>query len=128
MSDLAPTALAFHKHYVLGNGSRSERLAAADSAWAWEEVEAAVRRRDDQLLDLLDALLDVPEADPGSRAYVGAGAVEDLLTRGDPALGRAVADRCRRSSAWREAVAAVNLDDRQRTAMPMLEPYLPRMR
>jgi hypothetical protein len=125
VSDHAALALAFHKHYVLGEGSRSERLAAADLDWAWEEVEAAVREREDRLLPLLDAVLDVPGADRAYRAYVGAGAIEDLLNRGEEAWGQAVADRCRRSSAWREAVAAVNLDDRQRTAMPMLDPYLP---
>ena len=126
MPDRSILALAFHRHYVLGQGSRSERLAAADWAWAWENVEVAVRGHDDQLLPLLDALLDVPGADPAYRVYVGAGALEDLLNQVCSDWGPAVADRCRRSSAWREAVAAVILDDFQRGAMPMLESYLPK--
>ena len=118
-------AAAFHTHYKLGRGDRSDRLAASDWTWAWEAVTDAAEHRDDELAQLLDALLSLPDADAAYLAYVGAGVLEDSLKDAPAVWGHLVAERCRRSSAWRQAVAGVYVDGRDREAVPMLEPYLP---
>ncbi len=57
--------------------------------------------------------------------YAGAGPVEDVLVEHGPKVGEAVADRCRQSNHWRQAVAGVWLDDRERAEIPTLHPFLP---
>lgn len=123
--DPRDVALAFHAHYRLGNGDRRDRLAKADLDWAWETVADLVEQGGAQLLGLLDCLLDVPGADRAYRAYVGAGPLQDSLSGAARDWGDVVAQRCRTSAAWRDAVAAVDVGDSERVGLSTLDPYLP---
>ena len=121
MVDVPAVTAVYWQHYRQSKGSRPERLAAADSFWAWEAVDDVVQRGGADVLPLLDALLEAPGADAG---YVGAGPVEDLLASDDgDRWDGLVAERCRRSAAWREAVAAVWLEEQRKESLVSLRPF-----
>jgi len=113
---------AYWRQYRLANGSRPERLEAADWLWACDALHDAVRGPSVQdALQLLDALLAHPDADA---VYVGAGLVEDVLNRPDVEdWDEELARRCRDSPAWRQAVQATVPPDGLR--LPSTSRYLP---
>ncbi len=77
----------------------------------------------DDLLPLLDALLDSPDADPH---YFAAGPIEDMLNS-DPARWDApLAERCRKSARWRQVLDGVNVGEREQLSLPELLRYLRR--
>jgi hypothetical protein len=104
------------------SGIRSERLTAKEWRWAVDEVDAAMEQPGDSALDLLDDLMRAPGADPG---YVGASALENLLTEHGPVIADRVADRARRDPLWREAVGGVWLDSKLAKSLHALAPFLP---
>ncbi len=116
---------AYWRCHALGSGSREERLAAESTFWAVEVVNDAAMDGHPSVLDLIDALLASPAADP---CYVGAGPVEDLLSNHGARFGDEVADRCRLSPSWRVAVGCVWLDEDEQRRLPVLAPYLPARR
>ena len=118
----AGLAAAYWQEHRLATGNREERLRAEADGAARQAV--ADRINDDPVaaLLLLDALLAADDADLG---VAGAGPVEDLLVEHGPLVAKAVADRCRQTNRWREAVAGVWLDDRERAALLPLHPFLP---
>lgn len=125
MVDQGGVAAAYYERYRLRCGDRQDRLAADAFEWAVEVVDDAVERDDSDLLDLIDSLLNVPQSDAEFIAFVGAGPLEDMLTRDTAAAwDEPIADRCRRSPAWRAAVDGVHLDDPARSRLPALMPYL----
>lgn len=124
MVSVAEVADAYFQHYRLGNGDRQARLAVQADDWAWEFVDAAVRQRDPDLLSLLDALVEVLEADRAYLAYVGAGPVEDLLNEDPARWDVPLADRCRASPRWRHVLLAVDIDLKQQAALSALTSYL----
>lgn len=117
MPELAELVAAYWRHHALASGDRAERLASEAHFWAWEAVEEAMEGNDP--LGLLDALLEAPEADP---CYLGAGPVEDLLAANPGPWDEALADRCRTSPRWREAMACVWVEDQ--TKLKNLAVYL----
>lgn len=126
-ADVAEVASAFFQHYRLGDGDRKARLAAQGQAWAWEFVYDAVRHARANLLPLLDALVEVPEADSAYLAYLGGGPLEDLLNDDAARWDGAIAERCRHSAPWREAVFGVDIDLQQHESLRALLPYVRRL-
>lgn len=126
MDDLAAVVAAFREHYRLGEGDRQERVAAQALDWAWDVVHDSVREISPELLALLDALIEVPDADRAYLAYVGAGPLEDLLNEDAARWDEALGQRCRLSANWREALMGVDLDRRQRARLRDLLPYVRR--
>lgn len=126
VDDLAAVVSAFREHYRLGDGDRQERLAAQAHDWAWEFVNDSVREKRPALLALLDALIEVPDADRAYLAYLGAGPLEDLLGEDAARWDEALAQRCRLSANWREALMGVVLDRRQQAGLRALLPYVRR--
>ena len=124
VSDLAAVVCAFREHYRLGEGNRQERLAAPAYDWAWEFVHDSVREKTSEVLALLDALIEMPDADPAYLAYLGAGPLENLLNEDAAGWDEAVAQRCRLSANWREAVMGVDLDLQQHAKLRALLPYV----
>ena len=121
-ADLPELVSAYWEYQRLSAGSRPQRLAAADLSWVVDHVSDAVEGDAPAALDLLDALLQHPGADP---VNVGAGPLEDLLATGAPGVDDLVAARCRTSELWRRAVAAVYLDEAEQARVPALAPHLP---
>ena len=124
VDDLAAVVSAFREHYRLGDGDRQQRLAAQGHEWAWEFVNDSVHEKRPELLALLDALIEVPDADRAYLAYLGAGPLEDLLNDDAARWDESLAQRCRLSANWREAVMGVDLDRRQQTRLRALLPYV----
>lgn len=124
-ADLPKLVSAYGEYQRLSAGSRPQRLAADDLFWAVEHVAAAVEGDPAAALDLLDALLEHPGADPVS---VGAGPLEDLLASGADGVDFLVAARCRTSEHWRPALGAVYLDRAEQARLPALSPHLPEPR
>jgi len=120
--DLTSLVTAYWQHHEL-SGDREQRLQAEELFWAWEAVDEAVQPRPQaDTLSLLDALLEASGADA---FYVGAGPVEDLLDRYGAQVQEALAQRCRTSASWRQAVGCVWLDVPLRQCLPLLAEYLP---
>jgi hypothetical protein len=90
---------AFWREHRLTHGSRDERLHADTTA------SDAIRERieDDPVaaLGLLEKLMGAPGAD---LPFLGAWALEDLLAEHADLVAEAVAECCRNSSVWREAL------------------------
>lgn len=122
MDEDAGLAAAYWREHRLATGNREERLRAEADDAASSAVADRISGDPVAALLLLDALLAADDADLG---YAGAGPVEDLLVEHGPKVGEAVADRCRQSNHWRQAVAGVWLDDRERAEIPTLHPFLP---
>jgi hypothetical protein len=100
---------AYWRHYVLGNsGSRTERLAADEVVWAWEEVEEEVRTPTPRTFELLLALADAAK-DKQSLGYLGAGPIEDLINWNGSEFLKEVEKCARRSKTFRAALAYVQL-------------------
>lgn len=123
MQEVAALVAAYWSRYRLLLGGRSERLRAeaGEGEWAWDAVESAAREGRADVLSLLDALLEVPEADP---CYVGAGPLEELLCRHGARFDSAISARCRRSAAWQLAASCVWLDRQDAAPFTALRPYL----
>jgi len=113
---------AYWRYHQLSAGTRKQRLAGEDLFWACEAVQDAVHDDPTDVLDLIDALLLAPEADPG---YVGAGPVEDLICQTGSKYEAALAERCRKDAKWREAMSCVWLDEPDRQKVPLLSVFLP---
>ncbi len=124
MSDVSAVVAAYWARYRLGGGDRQARLRheAGEFVWAWDLVEEAVHIGTADVLTLLDSLLASPKADP---CYLGAGPVEELLVHNGPRFDGPVAERCRRSELWREALACVWLDDAEEQRLPAVKAFLP---
>ncbi len=127
MLDVAAVVFAYWARYRLAVGGRASRLRAeaGELAWAVNFVDDAARGGSPEVLALLDALVEAPEADLG---YLGAGPVEDLLSHHGPRFDAAIAERCRRDGGWRTAVAGVWLDDANEQLLIAVRPFLPAMR
>lgn len=94
-----------------------------DGFWAWEAVCDAVDDAEDDVLDLLDELLQAPDAEPLGIT----GFIEQLVDRrGRERWDGPLADRCLSSSLWRGAVAGMSLSYRDEAPLRRLRPYLPR--
>jgi hypothetical protein len=110
---------AFWQEYRSSRGSRDERMQTGTTA------SDAIRERMDAdpvgALALLDDLLGAPGANV---AFIGAWAFEELLAEHGATVAQAVADRCRVSPSWREAVGCVWLDASERAAVVPLYPFL----
>ena len=127
MNGVSALVSSYWSHHRLADGDREQRLRAesGDSFWAWEAVEHAAREGAPDVLELFDALLAAPDADP---CYVGAGPLEELLVHQGVAFEGAVAERCRRAERWRAAVSCVWLDPVEASRLSALTPFLPRAR
>ena len=121
-SDNAELVANYWRAHRLSRGGREDRLLAEADASAFDEVHERVTRDPTDALTLIDDLL---AADSADAAFVGAGPLEDLLVEHGAAVAQLVADRCRNSSAWQSAVAAVWLDELERSAVEPLQPLLP---
>jgi hypothetical protein len=119
MADVSALVAAYWRHHGLTQGTREERLAAADVFWAVEAVADAIEG--EEPLSVLDALIASPEAD---LCFLGAGPVEDLLSERAEAWAAPIADRCRRSERWRATLACVWLDEAERKNVEPLAAYL----
>jgi hypothetical protein len=115
---------AYWAQHRLSSGDRASRLRAESDefGWASDVVVEATAEGSAQVLTLLDALLDAPEADP---CFLGAGPVEELLVNHGSRFAADIALRCRQSAAWRDAVACVWLSDADEQAVALLRPFLP---
>jgi hypothetical protein len=114
---------AYWSHHRLAQGDRQSRLASNDYWWAVDEVQERVNEGAKELLPLLDALLDSPDADA---QYFAAGPIEDMLHR-DPARWDApLAERCRKSARWREVLTGVIVGEYEERSLSELLPYLRR--
>lgn len=98
---------AYWRYCELSKGDRQQRLASHDFFWAWDAVSAATWESPEQSLEMIEAILHHPDADPG---LVGAGPIEDLLSN-PPQLVEEIAERCRTDALWREAVGHAIIDD-----------------
>lgn len=114
-------AADYWRYHQLCGGNRQDRLAAEASPDAVTTMDDLVWEGPiPTVLELIDELLAHPLADT---AYVGAGPVEDLLRREDiEGWDSEIAQRCRTSEAWREAVDGAIPPDG--LVMPGLRPYL----
>jgi len=119
--DLTALSAAYWRHHQLSQGSRQERLASAEYSWAWDVVGTATWESPEESLEMIDAILHHPDADP---VLVGAGPIEDLLSF-PPQLVQEIAGRCRTDALWREAVGHAIIDD---PVPPALVPYAMRPR
>jgi hypothetical protein len=106
-TDLAALSAAYWRHHQLSQGTRQERLASEEYFWAWDAVETATWESPEESLEMIDAILHHPDADP---VLVGAGPIEDLLSD-PPQLVEEIARRCRTDALWREAVGSAIIDD-----------------
>ncbi len=125
MSDL-PAVAAYWARYRLASGGRESRLRveAEEFAWAWDRVEEAAHTGTANVLELLDALLQHPAADP---CYLGAGPVEESPRSPWPPLRR----RHRRTVSPVGAVAGgrrVRVAGRRRGATTQRSPAIPAAR
>jgi hypothetical protein len=69
----------FWRHYALSKSdARSDRLAADELFWAWEQVDQAAKEGGTGIVTLLVAL-SAAAPDEAARAYLGAGPVETLV-------------------------------------------------
>jgi hypothetical protein len=104
--------VAYWRHYELTQGGRDDRLAADESVWALEEVQALVSKGDPtEALDLIIALVD---AAPGIEGvcYVGAGPLEDLIAIHPDETVEAIDAQSRQDERFRTALNSVYLSDR----------------
>ena len=106
-TDLTALSAAYWRYFELGRGDRQQRLASSEFLWAWDAVSTATWESPEQSLEMIDAILHHPDADP---VLVGAGPIEDLLSD-PPQLVEEIAQRCRTDALWREAVAHAIIDD-----------------
>lgn len=111
--------VAYWRYHELSQGDRGQRFEAEECFWAWEAVQDAVDQ-ESNVLALLDALLDAPGADA---CYVGAGPVEDLLVDHGGRWDAALAERCRRSAQWRQALTCASVT--HQSQLTQLRPFLP---
>jgi hypothetical protein len=108
-ADLDAMVDAYWRYHQLFHGTRQERLARDAYFWAWDAVETAVMESPIEAIEMIDAVLRHPDADP---VYVGAGPIENLLSGHPPPLVlEEVALRCRQDRLWREAVSGAYVDD-----------------
>jgi hypothetical protein len=106
-TDLDALSAAYWRHHQLSQGNRQERLASEEFFWAWDAVSTATWESPEESLEMIDAILHHPDADP---VLVGAGPVEDLLSDA-PHVVEEIARRCRTDALWREAVGHAIIDD-----------------
>ena len=76
-ADFADLSTAYWRHHQLSQGDRHERLAAQEYFWVWDVVGTATWELPAESLQMIDAILHHPDADP---VLVGAGPIEDLLS------------------------------------------------
>src|SRR5271167_3761001 len=82
---------AYWQNYRWAFGADADRQKADEFVWAWEAVRqlivgnAAAPIEDNERLALLVALADAAH-DVGALAYLGAGPIEELLRRDEPAI------------------------------------------
>ncbi len=111
---LVEASWLFHR---LSVGDRAERLRSDDFVWAMLEVYSVVDDAPaDTAVQLLDALLHAPDADP---AVIGAGLLEDALHERTDDLAVKVAAIAAPDARWCEALAHVYLDNAQRRHLPV---------
>jgi len=101
---------AYWKNYALAAGDRQQRLEAEDWFWAWEDVDTAAREPSPQTFDLLLALANAAPDDK-ALAYLGAGALEDLINWHGIEFVDQIEQCARRDRAFREALANVRLSN-----------------
>jgi hypothetical protein len=101
---------AYWRYHELSQGTRQERLASDAYSWAWDALSTAVMESPIEAIQMIDAILRHPDADPG---YVGAGPIEDLLADGrqSPEVAEEIGLRCRQDPLWREAVSYAYVED-----------------
>lgn len=108
-ADLDAMVDAYWRYHQLLHGTRQERLARDAYFWAWDAVETAVMESPGEAIEMIDAMLRHPDADP---VYVGAGPIENLLSvRPPPQVLEEIGLRCRQDPLWREAVSGAYIDD-----------------
>ncbi len=110
-------------HHRLAQGDRQSRLASKDYSWAVDEVQERVNEGAEDLLPLLDALLDSPDADAH---YFAAGPIEDMLNRDLARRDPPLAERCRKSARWRDVLTGVIVGEYEQRSLSELLPYLRR--
>jgi hypothetical protein len=102
----------YWRHYELAQGDRDDRLAANESFWAFEEVQALVSKGDPtEALDLIIALVDAAPSIKGA-CYVGAGPLEDLINIHPEETVDAVDAQARRDDRFRSALNSVYCSER----------------
>ena len=105
--DLVALSTAYWRYCQLGQGDRQQRLASREFFWASDAVWTATHESPEQSLEMIDAILHHPDADP---VLIGAGPIEDLLSD-PPQLVEEIAQHCRTDALWREAVGHAIIDD-----------------
>jgi hypothetical protein len=121
-SDDADLVAAYWQRYHLSQGSRADRLRAPAAPSPSDEVDERISVDPVGALTLSDALLAAEVCD---LHFFAAGPLEDLLVAHGAEVAQAVADRCAKSSRWRDALGAVWLDDAEWEAVERLHPWLP---
>ena len=90
--------------------------------WAHAGVMHQMRFADpESAVTLMHRLLTAPGADPQIVAY---GPLQELLEDCGPEVQHDIADLCTSQPIWRQALAAIDLINDRRAAIPALQPYL----
>jgi hypothetical protein len=98
---------AYWRHYGLSNSDeRTDRLAADDQFWAWEQVDRAARAGEPGIVDLLVSLSEAAP-DDAAREYLGAGPVEDLVRLHTGDLGAEIEKAARQSQGFATALHSI---------------------
>jgi hypothetical protein len=108
-ADLDAMVDAYWRYHQLFQGTRQERLARDAYFWAWDAIETAVMESPFEAIEMIDAVLRHPDAEP---VYVGAGPIENLLSDHPSAqVMEEIGRRCRQDPLWREAVSGAYVED-----------------
>jgi hypothetical protein len=68
-ADLDAMVDAYWRYHQLLHGTRQERLARDAYFWAWDAVETAVMESPSEAIEMIDAMLRHPDADPMFMAW-----------------------------------------------------------
>lgn len=98
---------AYWEHYdAARSANRGKRLEADRTFWAWEAVDHEVSVPSERIFELLLALARAAKDDE-ALAYLGAGPIEDLITRHGSQLLDGIDQWARRDPAFRKALSDV---------------------
>ena len=107
--------------YLHGTERDDEAARALD--WAEDGIRRSIREADPESpVSLLWRLVNAPGAVP---EIVGDGPLTYLLQIRGPEVEQDVAETCASDPLFRQAMAAVDLTDDERAALPQLDRYLP---